>query len=74
MSNAIVTNILPQITINPLSIASKGTVISNAIYNGPEQLKTYANVIRPNNTEIGCALNRCENDKRDSLYCIFNSP
>ncbi|KAL6740496.1 hypothetical protein Aduo_013847 [Ancylostoma duodenale] len=74
MTNAINSNILQQITIYPLSIATRGTVISNATYNGPEELQTYANAIRPSDTEIGCALNRCTSDKRDSLYCVFNSP
>ncbi|KAL6740500.1 hypothetical protein Aduo_013850 [Ancylostoma duodenale] len=68
---------LVQIDLFPLHVP---THANKVIYNGDEQLKTYANLVRPTNTEIGCAINRCfgfgENSKMGdgaAMYCLLNS-
>ncbi|KAL6740499.1 hypothetical protein Aduo_013849 [Ancylostoma duodenale] len=68
---------LVQIDLFPLHVP---THAKKVIYNGDEQLKTYANLVRPTNTEIGCAINKCsgfgENSKMGDgaeMYCLLNS-
>ncbi|RCN43037.1 SCP-like protein [Ancylostoma caninum] len=68
---------LVQIDLFPLSVPSHANKV---IYNGDDQLKTYANLVRSTNTELGCAINRCfgfgENSRTGegaAMYCLLNS-
>ncbi|RCN43040.1 SCP-like protein [Ancylostoma caninum] len=69
LANEFNNNYLSQITANKLTV--QGTKV---IYNGPVELRSYANLIRPGTTGIGCALNKCSGPpKKFSMYCILNS-
>ncbi|EYC30755.1 hypothetical protein Y032_0004g1750 [Ancylostoma ceylanicum] len=59
---------------NGLPVRTQGTVISNPIYNGDPLLLNYANLVRPTNTKIGCAMQRCPSDLGDLLtyYCVMD--
>ncbi|EYC30785.1 hypothetical protein Y032_0004g1770 [Ancylostoma ceylanicum] len=68
---------LLQIDLYHLDVPSGSRRVS---YNGNEQLKTYANLVRSKNTKIGCAINRCFWFGEDSkfgdgaaMYCVLNS-
>ncbi|EYC03292.1 hypothetical protein Y032_0095g2855 [Ancylostoma ceylanicum] len=69
---------LEQIDNKKLDVLTLGTVSSNPIFTGTDNLlRGYANLVRATNTEIGCAVNICPTTPADptgrsSLYCILN--
>ncbi|EYC30776.1 hypothetical protein Y032_0004g1765 [Ancylostoma ceylanicum] len=74
LANAFNDNYLSQIKNNKLNVQSQGTVTSTVTFNGPDNLKSYANLIRPEAKEIGCAFNRCTSPEvKYTYYCILNT-
>ncbi|EYC30791.1 hypothetical protein Y032_0004g1772 [Ancylostoma ceylanicum] len=64
---------LLQIDLYRLDVPSGATKVS---YNGNEQLRTYANLVRSRNTQIGCAINQCfftRDQDLATMYCVLNS-
>ncbi|RCN41461.1 SCP-like protein [Ancylostoma caninum] len=68
---------LARIDSHSLNVPKGATKVR---YNGDKQLKTYANLVRSKNTEIGCAINTCSGFGQNSkmgegaaMYCVLNS-
>ncbi|KAL6740559.1 hypothetical protein Aduo_013903 [Ancylostoma duodenale] len=66
-------NYLQQIDVKHLDVHTRGTVLSNAIYNGGDKDFTgYAELVRATNMEIGCAMIRCTAPDLITFYCVMN--
>ncbi|EYC30782.1 hypothetical protein Y032_0004g1768 [Ancylostoma ceylanicum] len=72
----VIQSYLLQINLHHLDVDADA---HNVYYNGDEQLKTYANLVRSTNTEIGCAIKGCDNPANDPdlgevvMCCVLNS-
>ncbi|EYC30773.1 hypothetical protein Y032_0004g1763 [Ancylostoma ceylanicum] len=69
-----INTLLGNIEFNPLNVVSQGTVSKTVTFTGPDSLKDYAEFMRPQTTQIGCAINKCgAPDYPFTIYCIGNT-